>query len=140
MFLPDVNLWLALAFEVHVHHLAARAWFEGEDDGAFGFCRMTQQGFLRLASNPRVFKEEAVSLARAWRLYDQIRSDPRVAFVHESADLETIWRSFTDRATFSPNLWNDAYLAALACAEDLVLMTFDKGFVQFPGLKCPVLQ
>lgn len=28
MFLPDVNLWLALAFESHVHHAAARSWFE----------------------------------------------------------------------------------------------------------------
>ena len=55
------------------------------------------------------------------------------------ADLETIWRSSTDRAAFSPNLRSNAYLAALACAEDLVLVTFDKGFTQFPGLKFTIL-
>jgi uncharacterized protein len=69
MFLPDVNLWLALAFESHVHHSAAKAWFDGLSDGdACGFYRMTQQGFLRLATNPRAFAEEAVTLAEAWRL------------------------------------------------------------------------
>jgi predicted nucleic acid-binding protein len=55
--LPDVNLWLALAFESHVHPPAATAWFRNlSDDGCF-LCRMTQQGFLRLATNPRAFDQ-----------------------------------------------------------------------------------
>jgi hypothetical protein len=28
MFLPDVNLWLALAVESHIHHGDAVNWFE----------------------------------------------------------------------------------------------------------------
>jgi predicted nucleic acid-binding protein len=65
MFLLDINLWLALAFEVHVHHVAGKRWFDGVQTGPFFSCRLSQQGFLRLASNPRVFKEEAVSLREA---------------------------------------------------------------------------
>ncbi len=28
MFLLDVNVWIALAFATHVHHTAAKVWFE----------------------------------------------------------------------------------------------------------------
>ena len=52
MFLPDINLWLALAFKSHFHHASANRWFDGSRSGSFCFCRLTQQGFLRLAFNP----------------------------------------------------------------------------------------
>ena len=68
MFLPDVNLWLALAFESHVHHSAAKSWFESVQEQDCTFCRLTQQGFLRLVTNPRAFDEEGVTLLDAWRL------------------------------------------------------------------------
>ena len=29
MLLPDVNVWLALAFDSHVHHPVAKQWFDG---------------------------------------------------------------------------------------------------------------
>ena len=63
MQLPDINLWLALAFEVHVHHRQASAWFGSLPSAGAAFCRFTQQGFLRLATNPSVFQDEAVTLA-----------------------------------------------------------------------------
>ena len=28
MLLPDVNVWLALAFDSHVHHPVAKLWFD----------------------------------------------------------------------------------------------------------------
>ncbi len=90
MFLPDINLWLALAFESHVHHAAARAWFEGSAGEGCSFCRMTQQGFLRLATNPRAFGAEAVALADAWLLYDAFLGDPRISFAAEPAGVEPL--------------------------------------------------
>ncbi len=46
---------------------------------------------------------------------------------------------FTQGGTFSPNVWNDAYLAAFAMAGGYELVSFDKGFAQFSGLKCTIL-
>ena len=66
MYLPDINVWLALAFEVHFHHRTAKAWFKGTGPDGCGFCRLTQQGFLRLAANPAVFGDEAVPMDVAW--------------------------------------------------------------------------
>lgn len=139
MFLPDINLWLALAFESHFHHSAAKRWFDGSPSGSFFFCRLTQQGFLRLATNPKVVKAEAVSLSRAWDLYDAILSDPRVAFVEESENIESFWRGYTQRPAFAPNVWSDAYLAAFTRTAGLELVTFDKGFAQYKNLSCTIL-
>jgi hypothetical protein len=42
MFLPDINFWLALTFDVHFHHVAARQWYEAQPVESFFFCRFTQ--------------------------------------------------------------------------------------------------
>jgi uncharacterized protein len=138
MFLPDINLWLALAFESHIHHAAASHCFEGLLNDGCTFCRLTQQGFLRLATNPKAFGAEAVPMADAWRLYDALVGDPRVSFAEEPADIEPIWRGYTERRTFSPKVWNDAFLAAFARAGGHELITFDKGFAQFEKLTCTI--
>src|SRR4051812_27043208 len=83
MFLPDINFWLALIFNTHVHHPAAKSWLDGLSRETCYFCRHAQQGFLRLANNPRVFQADAVSMADAWRLYDTALTDARIAFVEE---------------------------------------------------------
>jgi toxin-antitoxin system PIN domain toxin len=139
MFLPDINLWLALAFESHVHHAAARGWFEGSPDGPCSFCRLTPQGFLRLATNPKAFGAEAVTLADAWRLYDAFLGDPRIGFAAEPEGLEALWRGHTQGPSFTPQAWSDAYLAAFAQAGGLELVTFDKGFSRYADLRCIIL-
>src|SRR5207237_9301716 len=95
-FLPDINVWLALTFDSHVHHPAAKTWFDalGNDANCF-FCRLTQQGFLRLATNPSVFGKHAVTLPEAWQKHDFFLSDLRVPFATEPAGLESPRRGFT---------------------------------------------
>lgn len=138
-FLPDINVWLALAFERHVHHEAARVWFEALQGDLCAFCRMTQQGFLRLATNPKAVGADAVSLADAWKLYDALHDDPLVGFAGEPTGIEPLWRSYTQHHSFSHSVWNDAYLAAFARTAGHELVTFDRGFSRFDGLRCTIL-
>jgi toxin-antitoxin system PIN domain toxin len=140
MLVLDVNVWLALTFDSHVHHPAAKTWFDGLATGAVCyFCRLTQQGFLRLATNASVFGNDALTLPDAWQKYDVFLSDPRIAFADEPAQVESHWRSYTQTRSFSPHVWNDAYLAAFALAMGFQVVTFDKGFAQFQGLPCTIL-
>lgn len=140
MHLPDINVWLALAFPAHVHHLPAQAWFGAVPaDRPCHFCRLSQLGFLRLANNPKVFPAAAVAQDQAWKLYDLLLVNPRVGFAVEPAGLETIWRSFTQSSQFAPNAWADAYLAAFAIAGGYELVTFDKAFTRYTGLTVTVL-
>lgn len=139
-FLPDVNPWLALAFESHIHHASAKAWFNSlAPDGACAFCRLTQQGFLRLATNPKAFGEEAVTLAESWRMYDALLGDSRVSFAPEPSGIEMFWRDLTVRRRFSPKVWNDAFLAAFARTAGNGLVTFDQAVGQYPGTACTIL-
>lgn len=140
MFLPDINFWLALTFESHFHHAAAKTWFDALPEAEVGvFCRLTQQGFLRLATNRKAFGDEAVTLIDAWLLYDALQADPRVDFVEEPIGIERFWRDYTSQASHSTNVWSDAYLAAFARAGECTLVTFDGGFVQFADLDHTIL-
>ncbi len=136
---PDINVWLALAFQSHSNHLAALKWFESIEREKVVFCRQTQQGFIRLATNAKAFGNESVTMKVAWKLYEAIIADSRIALHPEPSDIEETWKAFTLQNARSPKLWNDAWLAAFAVVESLELVSFDKGFKQFKGLKCRIL-
>jgi uncharacterized protein len=62
-----------------------------------------------------------------------------VFLAQEPIELETHWRAFTQRKSFSTNVWTDAYLAAFAIAGNYELVSFDKGIVQYSGVKLSIL-
>ena len=139
MHLPDINIWLALTFEAHGHHKRAVAWFDTVELECCAFCGLTQQGYLRLATNPAVFKEEAVTMAKAWSCYDRLLADERVRFIQEPSGLEPVWRRYTSRRTHSPKVWNDAYLAAFGRTANLEVVTFDSGFKAYSDIALALL-
>jgi uncharacterized protein len=139
MLLPDVNVWLALTFDSHVHHPRAKSWFDTLPGELCLFCRSTQQGFLRLVTNANVFGQHALTLSEAWQNYDVLQSDPYISFIDEPPGIEPLWRIHTGGQTFSPKIWNDAYLAAFAQAANFELVTFDQGFAQYQHVRVKIL-
>lgn len=139
MYLPDINVWLALTFDAHVHHGRAKTWFDALTIEPCYFCRFTQQGFLRLATNPKAFGPDAVTMDDAWRLYDAFLQDPRIALANEPAGLEPIWRRYTAGFSYSPQVWSDAYLAAFASAASWQPVTCDKSFTQYAATSPHIL-
>lgn len=139
MHLPDINVWLALTFEVHGHHRIANDWFEVTEPDSCAFCRLTQQGFLRLATNPAVFKDEAVTMDVAWACYDRLLEDERVYFMREPETFEAQWREYTRNRGYSHKVWNDAYLAAFAQAANLEIATFDRGFKEYKATRVTIV-
>ena len=139
MYLPDINVWLALSFQAHGHHKAAVRWFDMREDESCKFCRQTQSGYLRLSTNPALFKNETQTLSNAWSCYDKLMGDPRVGYIQEPLGLEHVWREFTMRREFSHKVWNDAYLAAFAIVGGFRLSTFDGGFKEYGDLDVEIL-
>ena len=132
--LVDINFWLALVFEAHHHHPQALRWFDEAAPDSCAMCRFAQSGLLRLATHPAVFGDEAVTMAQAWALYDELLADERVYYLTEPPNLEPIWRHYTTAQKHSPKVWSDAYLAALAETAGIGMLSFDKGFQKFDGL------
>ena len=128
-FFPDVNVWIALAYEGHQHHASASAWFSGLIREVVYFCRFTQLGLLRLLTNPSILGEDVRSQTEAWRTYDAFFQDERVSF-HNEADPDQVefgLRKLTSAGRPASRQYPDAYLVAFARAAGLTVVTLDRG-------------
>jgi toxin-antitoxin system PIN domain toxin len=132
--LVDANVWLALVFSDHVHHRASRSWFDNVGEREALFCRVVQMALLRHLTNQAVMGDFALSQKEAWKCYDSISRDDRVAFSDEPPDIEDVWRRLTSSRYQRHRFWTDAYLAAFAICAQLPFSTLDRGFRQYRGL------
>jgi hypothetical protein len=131
-YFPDVNVWVALAYDGHQHHASAKAWFTSLDDEPVYFCRFTQLGLLRLLSHPSVMGEDVRNQKESWFIYDSFLQDERVGFHIEAepGQIESVFRRLTAGGRSLSQQWPDAYLVAFARVEGLTLVTFDRGLRQ----------
>ena len=60
IYLPDVNVWVALAVDGHPHHAIAKRWFERLGQESLLFCRVTEMGLLRLLTNEHVMSLKVI--------------------------------------------------------------------------------
>ena len=126
---PDVNVWIALTAEGHIHHQVAALWFSSlGEDSRLGFCRITQISLLRLLTTPAVMGADVMTQPEAWHIYDRWLDDPRVSYLEEPTGLEQAFRSHSRRGIPAPKEWADSYLLAFAAVSGLRLVTFDQGF------------
>jgi|SRR5579883_986156 len=136
--LVDINVWIALSISTHTHHQAAALWF-GRIESAAYFCRTSQLGFLRLLTNQHVMGVDVRTQREAWNAYDNLLSDPLVGFISEPAAAERIFRDLTQNPVSATKTWTDAYLAAVAVAAGLKIVTLDQSFRKVPGLESVTL-
>lgn len=127
---PDINVWVALTYERHVHYNMAHNWFERLAPTArVFFCRLTQLGLLRLLTAPAVMGVDQARTQRdAWKAYDSWFEDGRVESLEEPGGLDTHFRALTQSPQASPKDWADSYLAAFAHVSRLTIVTFDQAF------------
>lgn len=125
---PDLNVWLALSYEPHIHHGVAAAWIDSLlNSTRLCFCRMTQVGFLRLLTTEQVMtSEDVLTQHQAWQVYDRFLEDDRIVFIDEPSAIETAFRAATQLRRAAPKDWADAYLIAFAQSVGFRLVTFDK--------------
>ena len=123
---PDVNVWLALAHDVHPHHDAAARWGRtlGPEVQLY-FCRFTQLGLLRLLTNSAVMGDAVVSQRRAWLIYDNFVAEDKTMLIEEPRGLETRLRALAKANYPSTKLWADAYFSSFASLSGFQLVTFD---------------
>ena len=60
--LLDVNVLIALAWPNHVHHTAARDWFDRHRQAGWATCTLTEAGFVRVSCNPLAMRIPATPL------------------------------------------------------------------------------
>lgn len=124
---PDVNVWLALAHEIHPHHEAVKVWSDSlESDSIVYFCRFTQLGFLRLLTNQSAMRADVLTQSQAWEAFDALVADPNNQMIDEPDGIDSLFRQGTSSNEASTKQWADGYLGAFAAAGNLALVTFDR--------------
>jgi hypothetical protein len=122
-----VNVWLALAHEIHPHHKSAAIWEESlSPEDVLCFCRFTQLGLLRLLTNSTAMREDVLTQAQAWSAYDAFTGVSGAKLVDEPVGIDASFRRLTSREEVSTKQWADAYLAAFAEVAQVTLVTFDR--------------
>jgi toxin-antitoxin system PIN domain toxin len=139
--LLDVNVWLSLEVEAHIHHAAAVEWFANRGESQCALCRVTQMAFLRHLTNKAIMRSEALTPAEAWQVYRETLGSPGISWLAEPAGFEDAWEKASQRSGASGSWWTDAYLAAFAMAHGVRLVTFDRDFRRYEadGLRVLVL-
>ena len=121
--LLDVNVLLALLDAEHVDHTAAVDWFRAEIDGGWASCAITQNGFVRVISQPRY--PSPVPPAEAITRLAAACAGPHHQFLDLSVSVLDPAVVVPERILTSRHL-TDVYLLALATAHDARLVTFDR--------------
>ena len=120
--LLDVNVLVALLDRDHADHRRARDWIKGEIRHGWASCAVTQNGFVRVISQPTYPNSTSPSVA-----IDRLRRATATAY-HEFWPCST---SILDSAhvaaerVHGPRQVTDTYLLALAAEQRGRFVTFD---------------
>jgi len=124
--LLDVNALLALAWPTHQFHDAVLARLERRPAAKWATCLLTQLGFVRLSSNPAIV-DVRQSPAQAIDLLQRLTADEHHLYFDVLPSLGSVESTF--RRLLGHQQVTDAYLVAVAAANDATLLTLDQRLV-----------
>lgn len=125
--LLDVNVLVALFDPEHLHHEHAHAWFASHRDEGWATCPITENGLVRVVSNPRYPGSRTTVEDIIGRLARFRRSEGH-RFWPDSVSCTDADRLAMGQLQCHRQL-TDAYLLALAVAHEGRLATFDRAVV-----------
>jgi uncharacterized protein len=120
--LYDVNILIALFDPQHTQHLKIRAWHVAHLASGWASCPITQNGLLRIVSQPKYTNPSTVSELRA--LLTAATNDQSHQFWSDDISLADPSRIDPNIALTSGML-TDVYLLALAVKNNGRLITLD---------------
>lgn len=135
MQLVDANVLLYAANADSPEHEAARTWLEGALSGrrSVGFAWIVLLAVIRLGTSP-IFPSP-LTVDAATDLVDDWLKAPNAVVVHPTDRHLDLLRGLLAGTGAAANLTSDAHLAALALEHGAEIVTFDRDFGRFTGLK-----
>lgn len=128
MALLDVNALVALAWDSHVHHAAMREWFAAHGSSGWATCPITESGFVRVSSNPKVLPSP-IGISAARGVLAALRALDGHRFLAD--DVSIIDPDVPEVAGYRQV--TDAHLLTLARRSGTRLVTFDAGIRPLAG-------
>jgi toxin-antitoxin system PIN domain toxin len=118
--LLDVNALVALAWDSHIHHARIREWFAVNASQGWATCPITESGFVRVSTSPRVLPSP-IGIADAQRVLAALRAARGHRFLTDDVSIvaDDVPRIVGHRQV------TDAHLLTLARRRGVRLVTFD---------------
>ena len=120
--LYDVNVLIALFDPQHTLHVKARTWHEGVGQTGWATCPITQNGLLRVVSQPRY--TNPASVAELLGLLNNATADPSHQFWPDDISLATAG-VLNPKTVLTAGALTDVYLLGLAVKQSGRLVTLD---------------
>lgn len=140
MFIVDTNVLLYATNTQATQHVAARTWLDGALSATepVGFAWIVLLAFVRLTTRSGVLPNPlepkvALDVVDAWL------AQPVSMQVDPTSRHFAVLRGLIEQAGSAGNLTTDAHLAALAIEHGAELVSFDRDFQRFPGLRARLL-
>jgi len=118
----DINVLLALHDGLHLHHKRSEDWWLANREPGWASCPLTQNGFVRIASQPAYANRQPLQDALA-RLRSATQGADHAFWPDDVSILDPAVVDHT--RIFGPNQITDVYLLALAVRHGGRLVTFD---------------
>jgi toxin-antitoxin system PIN domain toxin len=139
MMLPDVNTLLYAVNSSSDQHAAAlkalRESFDSPRGVAFAWTALL--AFLRLSTRRGIFPNP-LSVDDALRVIEHWLGHPQAQVVHSGERHVLVLGRLLRSAGTAGNLTTDAHLAALAIEHGATVLTFDRDFARFEGVRWTV--
>lgn len=117
-------------------HATARSWLEHRLNGteAVGFAWVALLAFVRIVTRADVL-EAPLGPGAAFDYVEEWLARPSATLLHPTARHLAVLRGLLEPVGTAGNLTTDAHLAALAVEHGAQLVSFDRDFGRFPGLR-----
>jgi toxin-antitoxin system PIN domain toxin len=127
--LLDVNALVALAWDSHVHHATMRAWFAENHSDGWATCPITESGFVRVSSNPKVLPSP-IGVGAARGVLEALRKAGGHRFLVDDVSIggDADFPSIVGHRQVT-----DAHLLTLARRRGVALVTFDTALATLAG-------
>ena len=136
MKLVDANVLLYAVNEDAPNHAPARSWLDaslGESE-AIGFAWVVLLAFVRLSTRPALFPSPLAAPV-AFDVVEHWLNRRAAVVVHPTDRHANLLRGLLESTGTAANLVGDAHLAALALEHGAKIVSFDRNFGRFEGVR-----
>ena len=137
MMLVDTNILIYAHRRDAQRHPEYRDWVRAMINGPepYAVSDFAVTGMIRVVTDKRFYHEWASTIDEALAFADEIRNQPQAQVIDPGAKFWGIFSSLCRQVGAAGKLIPDAYLAALAIEHGCEVITADRDFRRFPGLR-----